>query len=125
MSGRAAKNAVEHDLTGYPDVIVHLAVLIRDSLIVNGIGAEEADASAVDVAGRFIEHWGGSSVYIPKAVMALVSKRNQEIFARCNGRNVGELAREYRLSRQRIYQIIETVRRERRAANAKAPAGAD
>lgn len=51
---------------------------------------------------------GGSEIYIPAPDKNL---RDEEIVRKFNGRNVKELAREFRLSRRRIYGILESRRK--------------
>lgn len=51
---------------------------------------------------------GGREIYIPVPDKNL---RDEEIVRKFNGRNIKELAREFRLSKRRIYSILESRRK--------------
>ncbi len=54
---------------------------------------------------------GGVQQYLPKGERLRKYIRNMEIYYRFNGRNVRELARQYRQTEQNIYRIIAEQKR--------------
>ena len=78
-----------------------------------GIPLEEAKAYSNAVAAYIADHWGGQLVYIPKDSAGKAMSRNAEIYSKFVGDNQAELAREYDLSVDRIYNIIAQERERR------------
>lgn len=89
----------------YPDVMVDFATCVFDVLA--GEGMKNAAALARQVADRITDEMGGGQVYITHNNTLAARDRAREIYRKFNGRNVRNLAREYKLSERRIYKIIE------------------
>jgi Mor family transcriptional regulator len=92
------------------DVADHLADLAVRAL---GIPEAEARVFAQDAAAHLADLWGGQTVYVPKNQVAIIGKRNAEIYAAFTGDNISDLVTEYNLSRQAIYMIIAAERKRR------------
>lgn len=89
--------------------------IISGILVHFGDDQEEAAKSIANaVCDELIHEWGGAFCYIPKAVLAKLSPRNEQIFAEFNGANYGALARKYELSDMRIRQIIRAMQAKAR-----------
>lgn len=110
MSARAELNRLEIELSDYPELISYIAINVRDTLFSEGAKTESANAVALAVAERLIECFGGQSIYVPKATITLVSRRNLKLYEEFDGKNTDTLARKYGLTVQRVYQIIKSIR---------------
>lgn len=98
------------------ELINHM-VSVGRALMVERLGVDEEVATelARDYAHELATHFGGQLFYFPMDLAFTLSKRDREIFERFNGHNHEALAREYRLSVQHIYKVVEQVRREETA----------
>lgn len=67
---------------------------------------EIAEIIGIEAYRKLVEHYGGSHIYINKSDTAVRPDRNDEIRKKFNGRNCGQLAREYKLSEQTIRNIV-------------------
>lgn len=93
-----------------PDVLRELELIVED--VCNTHGAEElAPAIAFDVIERLRLHWGGADLYLPKATLWALGRRDAEIYRKFTGTNVPALAREYSLTERQIYAIIARCRK--------------
>lgn len=97
--------------TKLPDVLRDLEIIVED--VCNTHGAQAAaPAIAFDVVERLRLHWGGADLYLPKATLWALGRRDAEIYSKFKGNNVAALAREYSLTERQIYAIIARCRRE-------------
>lgn len=96
----------------YPEILADLAEQIARSLVSRGMATDIAADLGRESAEHIRRHWGGQLVYISKGVAFILSKRDMEIWEKWNGRNTLELCREYEITLQRLYQILNA-RRER------------
>jgi Mor family transcriptional regulator len=96
----------------YPEILADLADQIGQKLVEKRVcDPERAADIGFEAAEHIRRHWGKQPVYIPAGEAYDLSKRDVEIFNRCNN-NHAELAREYNLTVVRIYQIVKAVRAE-------------
>jgi Mor family transcriptional regulator len=79
-----------------------LAEILRDQLKAHGL-ADLTD----NIVERFAEEVGGERVYVSRKPRSAWAERNAQLRREFNGRNHAELARKYRLSRSRIYDILK------------------
>lgn len=84
------------------------------ALLVSRLNADESTAHEVarELAIELARDFGGQFFYFPKDLADSLTRRDRDIFARYNGRNIPELAAQFHLSEVRLYQIIDRVRRE-------------
>lgn len=85
--------------------------------IVRELGESHEKAAqlvADEVCQELIYEFGGAVLYLPKAMLALNSERNEKIYAEFVGSNCSLLARKYRLSDMRIRQIVYAVRAKKK-----------
>jgi len=68
---------------------------------------EIAEALGMPAARHLVETWGGSQIYIPARASVLKPWRDTRIIDEWNGRNEGELARRYGVSRRNIYDLLK------------------
>lgn len=92
---------IRHELLS--DVADHSALLIRDY----GIDDDIADQVAHAIADHLATSWGGQVITMPKDHHFKLSKRDKAIYAKFNGSNHSELATEFRVGVQRIYNIVK------------------
>ena len=78
-----------------------LAEILRDQLKAHGL-ADLTD----NIVERFAEEVGGERVYVSRKPRSAWSQRNAQLRAEFNGRNHDELARKYRVSKRRVYQLL-------------------
>lgn len=77
-------------------------------------------ALAVQVDREVREHWGGDRPYIARRAGEGTSQRNAAIRREYQaGAHIGGLSRKYRLSRQRIHQIVTEAEPEPTPQNVK------
>lgn len=99
----------------YPEILASAANAAYAWLTKNlDLPHEAAADAAFAIAEAIRKDVGGSYEYIPKAQPWKLSKRDSEIYAKFNGANYRDLARQHHLSEIRIRQIVER-ERERRA----------
>lgn len=85
------------------DDLADLQMVTADSL--RRFGLADADAVAEYLVADLRRNLAGATVYIDKGF----SVRNARIRAEYNGRNAAKLATQYRLTRRRIEQIVNTL----------------
>jgi Mor family transcriptional regulator len=78
-----------------------LAEILRDQLKAHGL-----DDLTDNIVERFAEEVGGERVYVSRKPRSAWSERNRQLRAEFNGRNHDELARKYRVSKRRVYQLL-------------------
>lgn len=71
-----------------------------------------ADAIGDAAARKLCEAYGGEAIYVPKIETLEAADRAARIREEYNGSNAPLLARKYKLTRMRIYQIVDRHRRE-------------
>lgn len=96
----------------YPEFLAELAGQMAELLIARGLPADQAAEIGREAAERVRQTWGGIEVYIPKGRSFTLSQRDIEIWNEWNGRNVVELCRKHDLTEQRLYQILDAMRRQ-------------
>ncbi|MFO1421200.1 MAG: Mor transcription activator family protein [Candidatus Competibacteraceae bacterium] len=99
----------------YPEILSDLAGLVHRRLIEQGIGADLATKTALDLAEDVRLKWGGGLIYIPKGDGFARGCRDAEIWREFNGRNHAELARKHGLTLSCVYDIIARERNRRQA----------
>lgn len=80
-----------------------------DSIEIDELDGEQreiAECVGIDGYRKLVMHFGGTSVYIQKEERLLKNQRDRKIFEMFNGSNHKELARLFRLSENRIREII-------------------
>jgi Mor family transcriptional regulator len=85
-----------------PCTLECLAEILREKLAQHGL-----DELTEEIVSRFADRVGGERVYIARRPRSEWAERNAQLRREFNGRNHAELARKYRLSRSRIYDILK------------------
>lgn len=75
------------------------------------LDSELAAHAAHEIMMAFAEHWGGDSVYVPKADTLQRHSRDLAIWAEFRGDNQAQLARKYRISKVWVYAIVKRMAR--------------
>ncbi|WP_225307532.1 Mor transcription activator family protein [Nitrincola iocasae] len=88
------------------DVADHASRIVTD----HGIDTETATQVGAAIADHLCQHWGGQMITIPKDYRFGIAKRDAEIWAKFNGRNHSELAREFNMTTRGIYKVVERMR---------------
>lgn len=97
----------------WPKLLGELVDVVEAQLSRDGLNQPRRHAQRVMMA---LAHFGGGKIiYLPRGQKLRTALRNHEIWRRFNGKNVRELADEYRLTAIQIYNII----REQRALHRK------
>lgn len=107
----------------YPEFLQHVVIAVHDYLTSNKLADhQKALEAAFGAADRVRHQAGGSKFYIAKGSYYEADLRAQEIYARFNGRNGHQLAREFDLTEERIRQICnERMLAERSARQGQLP----
>lgn len=100
---------------GYPPLLTDIAEFVAQSLVENGIERERAALIAFGAAEEVRAQYGGQQSYIPVGKDFEMSRKEQEIFAKCNGRNYDQLAREYGMSVVWVRQLEKRGKARERA----------
>lgn len=87
--------------------------LIASQLEQASVNTRETLEIASEITNRLLDEWRNEQFYIPRIAHKL-ARRDEEICRRIRLGNADELAREYGMSRQRIYQIVREHRAQRR-----------
>lgn len=94
------------------DVLMELAEravrILREDY---GLAEADAQEAALDITEAMRAEFGGQMVYFKK----LSENRDRQIFEEFNGSNQDALCRRYRITLQRLYQIIHTQKAIRRS----------
>lgn len=99
--------------SNYPPFLAALAATIARQLQeLSGLDEAKSNEIAYQAAEAVRAQWGGVNTYIPKGDALDLSKRDWEIYAKCNYRNFAELALEYDLTEVRIRQIVKSCEAE-------------
>ncbi|OED44057.1 hypothetical protein ACH42_08430 [Endozoicomonas sp. (ex Bugula neritina AB1)] len=90
----------------WPGDLVELADIIQSQLKREGVDDEAIyqQIERVLLAMAFLA--GGRNYYLPKSGRIKKALRDKRIYDRFSGRNHRELARQYQLSEQMIYEVI-------------------
>ena len=99
----------------WPQDLAALLGIVEGVLVRGGMPAEPAFKAATAAALEFARYGGGRLMYIPQAQRLRQALRDAEIWRRHNGRNQVELAQEFDLSVQSVYEIL----REQRALHTR------
>lgn len=87
--------------------MVHTAT---ERLIANGLGHNEAELVASDLADHFAQHWGGQVICFPKDYRRTLSQLEVEVYSRFTGDNYDALARQYGLTMSGMRKLIGRTR---------------
>jgi len=96
----------------YPEILADLQAIVTSSLTAAGIDAAQSSQVAHQAAEKIRKSWGGQMVYIAKGKDYELSQRDLEIWEKFTGRNHSQLCREYGISLQWLYKIINHQRAE-------------
>ncbi len=80
-----------------------------DSIEIEELDGEQreiAECIGIDGYRKLVRHFGGTSVYLQKEERLLKNQRDKKIIEMFNGCNHKELARHFKLSENRIREII-------------------
>lgn len=108
--------AEEKDKDKYPEVLVDLREDLEELIIAQGLAPDQARLIAHTATEHVRERWGGVPVYFPKGQAYELELRDREIAKKWTGANKLTLCREYKISEQRLYQILSRLRAEQIAA---------
>lgn len=75
-----------------------------------GLTEDVADQVGCAIADHLAENWGGQNFTIPMDHHFRISKRDQAIYDKFNGRNHHILAKEFNMTVRGIYKVIKRVR---------------
>jgi len=95
------------NMSDYPEILSDLKQYILQVANQKGVNEETAQTIAHIVTENMRKNWGGIQIYIPKGLKLNNTERNKQIVSNFTGKNHNKLARQYGLSIQRIYKILE------------------
>lgn len=102
------RNAADVD-DEYPEILADLFGKFTAAIETWGAGVD-AQVRAFELVEIIRRDWKGQQVYISKGQSYEISQRDAEIYARFNGANAADLARQYELTERQIRTIIARVR---------------
>lgn len=106
------KNGTMNSKSKGPELLVDLADQCARALIDTlGLEKEKADQAGREIAERMAGHWGGQNIYFPMGLTMRLSQRDQEIYEAFKGGNHSDLARQFGVSVQWVYRIIDKMKR--------------
>lgn len=94
-----------------PETLPEGAVILHESIAAGlaemlGLAPDAADQAAYDVLRRVLETCGGEYFYVPKDIRLAAHGRDIEVWRKFTGHNQRQLAREFGITVQYVYQII-------------------
>lgn len=94
-------------------IFVENAVKVISSQLVSNLKLAEDDALEIarNMTHDLCEMHGGDYMYVPKDVEFQMTKRDQVIYERFNGRNLHQLVKEFGITHTRIYQIVAQMKK--------------
>jgi Mor family transcriptional regulator len=95
---------------GYPEICADLMLQIELQLKRDGIDPDKASVIAFNTAEHVRKHWGGSMIYIARGMHFNALQWQKDMYAKFNGKNHEELAHEYKVSVQYVYQVVKLMR---------------
>lgn len=112
---------IELGTAAWPQTLAELVSIFKDEMTTGAVKMDEENAIklAKRLVARQAHHMGGRQFYLPRDERLRKAMRDVEIWQRWNGRNVGELQRQFDLTAQQVYAIIREQRqleRDRRQA---------
>lgn len=93
----------------YPERLVEVATVLYIEALNQGHEATAAAQLALAQTEALRDELGGQRMYMTKGQALRLSKRDREIYAAFNGRNLHVLARRYQLCEERARQIVRKV----------------
>lgn len=94
----------------YPELLIDLRDKAIEKLEEAGFEATQAKSAAFVVVELIRKDWAGKQHYIPQGLLYDLTERDWKVWEAFNGKNVKELVDRFKLSEQRIYAIIKTIR---------------
>ena len=90
------------------DIYHRLLEILADEMARAGLQRDQAVERSVQVVSRMSAEVGGRRLYFPKQ-QPWISKaaRDQRLRERFDGRNVAQLAREFRMSERNVRRIVK------------------
>lgn len=88
------------------ELLEDLFATLKASLKKSEINENIADTAALQAVECIKKNWGGIQIYIPKGVTQNIKLRNLKIRREFNGSNHVKLCKRYKLSLQRVYDIL-------------------
>lgn len=104
---RAPRGKWARTLSEILDVLVSL-------FLRRGSARDDAVSDAHAVALELAKFFGGRALYVPNGKHLRIALRDAEIYARADGTNADELARQFEISVRRVQQIVIEQRELRR-----------
>jgi len=75
-----------------------------------GLTQREALWISNQLVNYLAEYWSGQTLTFPKDHIFNIDERDFEIFNKVNGKNMMEVAREYKLTKNGLYRVIRRIR---------------
>ncbi len=102
----------DHFKSAAPELLADLASTVSSimSEMLESIPPESAQLIGEECAMRMSEHWRGQNIYFPMARSYMATQVHEKIYARFNGHNHAELAKEFGFSTVWIYKTIKRMR---------------
>ncbi|MDD5297551.1 MAG: Mor transcription activator family protein [Rhodocyclaceae bacterium] len=99
-----------------PEVLAYFAMILSQQLEDKGIEEKSADDIALSIMDRMKREFGGQTLYFPKDIQGATLLRNDALYDKFqrNEGTIEELAHEFDISIQRVYQIINGTMERRR-----------
>ncbi|MBL4797625.1 MAG: hypothetical protein JKY50_09435 [Oleispira sp.] len=91
----------------WPKFLRELIEVLKNELVRSGQSKDDALKLAQRLVARQAHHLGGRMVYIPRDERLKLALRDMEIYDNFNGGNSRNLAEHYKLTQQRICNIVK------------------
>lgn len=93
------------------DLLHDVEQKVTEHLEKHGLQTDIVTKIVKELMRELLVNWGGQQIYIKKTDWGRgkVSERDLEMYGRFNGRNHSDLAREYGITTQRVYEIIKII----------------
>lgn len=106
VAALASLTATQESAVKWPKLLANMVDVANSALRRDGLPAQQAGHYARVVMLALGQYCGGVTTYIPTGDALRRALRDDAIFRRCGKETPVDLAREYGLSEQRVYQIV-------------------
>lgn len=90
----------------WPQLLTDMLQVVQAAFIDNGAQPEQARELSFVAMRALAQYHGGRTFYLPRGDRLEQALRDARMWDEFNGKNIGDLCSRYRLTEQRVYQVL-------------------